>query len=119
MFQHLITIEPLGLLYGSAGRFLSPDNLVGRSGNSFPPSAVTLAGVFAHALGKNKLADLTVAGPFWAKCDEVQKWREFTDIVTLIWLWYILSAQSLSPLQLAVLHWIENRYSHNFYVTLN
>ena len=72
MFQYLITIEPLGLLYGSAGRFLSPDNLVGRSGNSFPPSAVTLAGVFAHALGKNKLADLTVAGAFWAKCDNVQ-----------------------------------------------
>ena len=47
MFKHLIAIEPLGLLYGSAGRFLSPENLVGRSGTQFPPSAATLSGVFA------------------------------------------------------------------------
>lgn len=33
-FQYLIIIKPLGFLYGSAGRFLSPDNLVGRSGTS-------------------------------------------------------------------------------------
>lgn len=37
MFQYLILIQPLGFLYGSAGRFLSPENLVGRSGTSFPP----------------------------------------------------------------------------------
>lgn len=41
MFQYLITLEPLGLLYGSAGRFLSPENLVGRSGIHFPPDAPT------------------------------------------------------------------------------
>ncbi|NJR66897.1 MAG: CRISPR-associated protein Cmr3, partial [Leptolyngbyaceae cyanobacterium CRU_2_3] len=49
MFRYLIAIEPLGLLYGSAGKFLSPENLVGRSGNSFPPSAATLSGLFAAA----------------------------------------------------------------------
>lgn len=70
-FQYLITIEPLGLLYGSAGRFLSPDNLVGRSGDSFPPRAMALAGLFAHILGKDKLTNLTVAGAFWAKCNDV------------------------------------------------
>jgi CRISPR-associated protein Cmr3 len=37
MFKYLISIEPLGLLYGSAGGFLSPESLVGRSGESFPP----------------------------------------------------------------------------------
>ena len=45
--KYLITIAPLGLLYGSAGRFLSPENLVGRSGTHFPPSSATLSGLFA------------------------------------------------------------------------
>lgn len=70
-FQYLIIIEPLGLLYGSAGRFLSPENLVGRSGTSFPPSAAVLSGLFAAAdYGKNNspeyLKNLQLAGPFWA-----------------------------------------------------
>ena len=70
--QYLVVIRPLGLLYGSAGRFLSPENLVGRSGISFPPSAATLSGLFAHQLNEqpDKLNNLQLAGPFWA--DESQ-----------------------------------------------
>lgn len=70
MFEYLIVIEPLGFLYGSVGRFLSPENLVGRSGTSFPPSAASLSGLFAAAYNqtnKNKLDTLQLAGPFWAK----------------------------------------------------
>lgn len=71
LFEYLVVIRPLGLLYGSAGRFLSPDNLVGRSGISFPPSAAALSGVFAHHLGAEnpQLSDLQLAGPFWALDD--------------------------------------------------
>jgi CRISPR-associated protein Cmr3 len=74
MFQHLVQITPLGLLYGSAGRFLSPDNLVGRSGTQFPPSAATFSGlVAAHFQGsKDSLYHLRVAGPFWAMADDPQ-----------------------------------------------
>ena len=66
--QYLVVIRPLGLLYGSAGRFLSPENLVGRSGISFPPSAATLSGIFAYQLNdeSEKLNNLQLAGPFWA-----------------------------------------------------
>ena len=46
MFKYLIRVHPLGMLYGSAGAFLSPENLVGRSGAKFPPEASTLAGLF-------------------------------------------------------------------------
>lgn len=69
MFRYLIVIEPLGLLYGSSGRFLSPENLVGRSGTSFPPSAAALSGLFAAVEGKTKMHrdDFYLAGPFWAK----------------------------------------------------
>jgi CRISPR-associated protein Cmr3 len=70
MFQYLITIEPLGLLYGSAGAFLSPENLVGRSGAKFPPSAATLSGLFAAVLtDQSKLRSLQLAGPFWSFTD--------------------------------------------------
>lgn len=84
MLQYLIIIEPLGLLYGSAGRFLSPENLVGRSGTSFPPSAATVSGLFAAKKGKEwmerqdhpdqtkKQDDFYIAGPFWAKSDQPQ-----------------------------------------------
>ena len=67
-FQYLITIAPLGFLYGSAGGFLSPDNLVGRSGAHFPPSAATLSGLFAAHYTNNQaeLRDLQLAGPFWS-----------------------------------------------------
>ena len=68
-FTHLITLTPLGLLYGSAGKFLSPENLVGRSGTHFPPSATTLSGIFAAHLSQSQpqaLHDLLVSGPFWS-----------------------------------------------------
>ncbi|PZO53456.1 MAG: CRISPR-associated protein Cmr3 [Phormidesmis priestleyi] len=72
MFKYLISIEPLGLLYGSAGRFLSPENLVGRSGQSFPPSAATLSGLFAAQYGNTDVQSLQVAGPFWGNANEVE-----------------------------------------------
>jgi CRISPR-associated protein Cmr3 len=85
-FAHLVTIEPLGLLYGSAGRFLSPENLVGRSGSSFPPSAATLSGIFAAAakLEGKDITDLQLAGPFWGKCDELPDFYVFTPLNYLI-----------------------------------
>jgi CRISPR-associated protein Cmr3 len=78
MFKFLITIQPLGLMYGSAGAFLSPENLVGRSGTKFPPDAATLSGLFFSANKSSscpnhqELRDnLFVAGPFWAKVDQI------------------------------------------------
>ena len=68
MFDRLIVITPLGLLYGSSGSFLSPDNLVGRSGNRFPPSSATVSGLFASIPDLN-IENLRIAGPFWAKND--------------------------------------------------
>lgn len=72
-FQYLIIIEPLGLLYGSAGRFLSPENLVGRSGSNFPPSAAALSGIFASEWqgDRTRLPQLQLAGPFWGKIDQL------------------------------------------------
>ena len=74
MFKYLVTVTPLGLLYGSAGAFLSPENLVGRSGAKFPPDAATLSGLFFSTNKQLAIADhetlkydLHVAGPFWAK----------------------------------------------------
>jgi len=80
MFTHLITIDPLGFLYASAGPFLSPENLVGRSGNSFPPSAATLSGLYAAQYGEDQgeqqrtlnLPELRIAGPFWAKSNTIE-----------------------------------------------
>jgi CRISPR-associated protein Cmr3 len=78
MFKYLITIQPLGLMYGSAGAFLSPENLVGQSGTKFPPDAATLSGLIfsANKFSANKkqkfvsheelTETLRVAGPFWA-----------------------------------------------------
>lgn len=83
-FAHLITIEPLGLLYGSAGRFLSPENLVGRSGSSFPPSAATLSGIFAASLPLKDICSLQLAGPFWGKCDELPNFYVATPLNYLI-----------------------------------
>jgi CRISPR-associated protein Cmr3 len=76
-FNYLIAIEPLGLLYGSAGRFLSPENLVGRSGTSFPPSAATVSGLFAANYGNEKVQSLQLAGAFWADLDELDKTQNF------------------------------------------
>lgn len=76
-FQYLITVSPLGLMYGSAGAFLSPENLVGRSGAKFPPDASTLAGLIFKANQEHRFAEhqtlrdhLVVAGPFWANQDQ-------------------------------------------------
>jgi CRISPR-associated protein Cmr3 len=73
-FQYLIAIAPLGLLYGSAGRFLSPENLVGRSGTHFPPTAATMSGVLAahYTDDPHQLKDLQLAGAFWAWEDNLQ-----------------------------------------------
>lgn len=76
MFKYLIKIQPLGLMYASAGAFLSPENLVGRSGEKFPPEAATLSGLIFSANKPDSQAiedlryNLHVAGPFWAKCEK-------------------------------------------------
>ncbi|MDB9512834.1 CRISPR-associated protein [Kamptonema animale CS-326] len=73
MFKYQILVKPLGMMYGSAGGFLSPENLVGRSGAKFPPEAATMVGLFfsthhGNASVKTKLKEeLFVAGPFWAE----------------------------------------------------
>ncbi|WP_413167982.1 type III-B CRISPR module-associated Cmr3 family protein [Capilliphycus salinus ALCB114379] len=75
-FKYLITISPLGLMYGSSGAFLSPENLVGRSGAKFPPDAGAIAGLIFNTNRETPFTDhqdlsdnLMVAGPFWAKQD--------------------------------------------------
>jgi len=79
MFNYLIIIKPLGLMYGSAGAFLSPENLVGRSGAKFPPEAATLSGLYFSAnydnpkIKQDLKENLFVAGPFWAKDNEEQQ----------------------------------------------
>ena len=72
-FRTLITISPLGLMYGSAGGFLSPENLVGRANSKFPPDAATIAGLLLNANREQHFVDseylknkLVIAGPFWA-----------------------------------------------------
>ncbi|MBD2440576.1 CRISPR-associated protein [Nostoc sp. FACHB-110] len=79
MFQYLISISPLGFMYGSAGAFLSPENLVGRSGAKFPPEAATLSGLMfsinkiTEEFSQEQLRDnLFVAGPFWAESHNKQ-----------------------------------------------
>ena len=66
-------------MYGSAGGFLSPENLVGRSGSKFPPEAATLSGLIFSAnkinpqLSQEELKqNLYVTGPFWAHCKQEQ-----------------------------------------------
>jgi len=93
MFQYLILIQPLGLMYGSAGNFLSPENLVGRSGQKFPPEAATLAGLICSAK-KNHSSEneqeklkknLRVAGPFWAEADNRGKINQQQIYVPIPW----------------------------------
>nr|MBA3922704.1 CRISPR-associated protein [Nostocaceae cyanobacterium] len=84
MFKYIIYITPLGMMYGSAGAFLSPENLVGRSGAKFPPEAATLSGLIfsINKINQEKLPkheqqklqqelsdNLYVAGPFWTTND--------------------------------------------------
>ncbi|WP_247216993.1 type III-B CRISPR module-associated protein Cmr3 [Synechococcus sp. C9] len=87
MFQYLITLEPLGFLYGSAGRFLSPDNLVGRAGVNFPPSAATLSGLFAAHYGTEAMTIDTgwmFAGPFWSMVQDPQNFYVPTPMNCLV-----------------------------------
>jgi len=79
MFQFMIIVRPLGLLYGSAGAFLSPENLVGRSGSKFPPDAATLSGLFLSTNLEKPFTDhqelkmnLTIAGAFWARDEDLK-----------------------------------------------
>jgi CRISPR-associated protein Cmr3 len=74
ILQYILTVSPLGMLYGSAGPFLSPENLVGRSGDRFPPNATTVAGLYGANQWKEKgdLDDLYIVGPFWAKQSNVE-----------------------------------------------
>ncbi|MDF5710307.1 MAG: type III-B CRISPR module-associated Cmr3 family protein [Nostoc sp. S4] len=72
MFEFLIIIEALGFLYGSAGRFLEAENIVGRSGTSFPPSTATVSGLYAATIDTELIASLQLAGPFWAYSNEPQ-----------------------------------------------
>jgi CRISPR-associated protein Cmr3 len=87
-FTHLIIIQPLGFLYGSAGKFLSPENLVGRSGTSFPPSSAVLSGVFAYYHQQNQdtfnLNLLHLAGPFWAENNNPQNFYVPTPFNCLV-----------------------------------
>jgi len=64
-FQHLILLEPLGLLYGSSGRLLSPEALTGRASEHFPPDSPALSGLLASRLDRRQVWDLHTAGPFW------------------------------------------------------
>ena len=65
-FQHLIELEPLGLLYGSSGRLLSPEALTGRAAEHFPPDSPAIAGLLANRLDRASRWDLFTAGPFWS-----------------------------------------------------
>ena len=56
-FKFLVTVAPLGFMYGSAGAFLSPENLVGRSGSKFPPDPAAIAGLFFNANRERKFAE--------------------------------------------------------------
>jgi CRISPR-associated protein Cmr3 len=89
MLSHLIIIKPLGLLYGSSGRFLSPENLVGRSGRQFPPTTPTLSGLFAAHYGNGsekvpELENLLLGGPFWANLDNPQNFYVPTPFNCLV-----------------------------------
>ena len=68
-FAHLISLEPLGLLYGSLGRLLSPEALTGRAGEHFPPDSPTFSGLLASQLSRQEVWDLHTAGPFWINLD--------------------------------------------------
>ncbi|MEB3167303.1 MAG: hypothetical protein VKK97_01070, partial [Synechococcaceae cyanobacterium] len=61
-FAHLILLEPLGLLYGSSGRLLSPEALTGRASEHFPPDSPALAGLLASQLKRAEVWELTTAG---------------------------------------------------------
>ena len=69
-FQHMILLEPLGLLYGASGRLLSPSALTGRASEHFPPDSPALAGLLTSMLDAKEVRSaqgfslLNTAGPF-------------------------------------------------------
>lgn len=101
MFKFLVQIIPLGLMYGSSGAFLSPENLVGRSGAKFPPEAATVSGLFFSVNQSERFIDpfvlrneLHVAGPFWSEIDDpeyfyvpVPKHLTITEKDSADWQW--------------------------------
>lgn len=68
-FAFQVQIEPLGLLYGSSGRLLSPEVLTGRAAEHFPPDAPAAAGLIASQLPRAEVWHLHTAGPFWVGPD--------------------------------------------------
>lgn len=70
-FRCLVLLEPLGLLYGSSGRFLSAENLVGQAGEHFPPDSPAIAGLLAAHLPRSEVRGLHTAGPFWLRNNEL------------------------------------------------
>lgn len=68
-FAFQVQIEPLGLLYGSSGRLLSPEVLTGRAAEHFPPDAPAAAGLIASQLPREEVWHLHTAGPFWVRPD--------------------------------------------------
>jgi CRISPR-associated protein Cmr3 len=68
-FAFQVQIEPLGLLYGSSGRLLSPEVLTGRAAEQFPPDAPAAAGLIASQLPRGEVWHLHTAGPFWVRPD--------------------------------------------------
>lgn len=69
-FQHLVLLEPLGLLYGSSGRLLSPEALTGQAAEHFPPDSPAIAGLLANGLDRDSRWHLHTAGPFWWSATE-------------------------------------------------
>ena len=64
-FKTLILLEPLGLLYGSSGRLLSPETLTGRAAEHCRPDSPALGGLVASQLQRGDVWHLHTAGPFW------------------------------------------------------
>jgi CRISPR-associated protein Cmr3 len=64
-FQCIVLIEPLGMLYGSSGRLLSPEALTGQASEHFPPDSPAVAGLLASQLRRAEIEQLFTAGPFW------------------------------------------------------
>jgi CRISPR-associated protein Cmr3 len=65
-FHYLVVVEPLGFLYGSSGRLLSPEALTGRASEHFPPDSPAMAGLIIAAshLCREEVRQLHTAGPF-------------------------------------------------------
>lgn len=71
-FQCIVLIEPLGLLYGSSGRLLSPEVLTGQASEHFPPDSPAVAGLLASQLSRADVEHLFTAGPFWwSGCEDL------------------------------------------------